>query len=70
MTSEYESLKSHVNHMWEYLHPVVGRTRVHPLPRHSRHDGSRETRMSAGLTDSEMGECRRGRMDGGASDEY
>ena len=64
-------LKSHLNHMWEYwrFHAVVGLTRVH-VPRHSRHDGSRQTRMSAGLTDSEMGECRRGRMDGGARDEY
>lgn len=37
---------------------------------HSLHQWSRETWMSAGLTDREMGECRRGRMDGGERDEY
>ena len=37
---------------------------------HSLHERSRETWMCAGLTDREMGECRRGRMDGGERDEY
>lgn len=37
---------------------------------HSLNQWSSETWMSAGLTGREMGECRRGRMDGGERDEY
>lgn len=45
-------------------------TFVYFFSRHSLHQCCRETWMSAGLTDREMGECRRGRMDGGERDEY
>lgn len=59
--------------MPKHLYPVLCVcvfTFVYFFSRHSLHQCCRETWMSAGLTDREMGECRRGRMDGGERDEY
>lgn len=62
--------------MWEFLYAAILCVCecvfpfVYLFSWHSLHQWSRETWMSARLTDREMGECRRGRMDGGERDEY